>query len=90
LNQVKAYLPVAESFGFTAHLRSLTAGQAFPQCVFHHWALVNGDPFEADSKALAIVNEIRKRKGLKEGIPALDNYLDKLWEHIRRQDFLFC
>jgi len=46
LNQVRAYLPVAESFGFTAHLRSLTAGQAFPQCVFHHWALVNGDPFE--------------------------------------------
>jgi len=47
LNQIKAYLPVAESFGFTAHLRALTAGQAFPQCVFHHWAQVNGDPFEA-------------------------------------------
>ena len=28
---VKAYLPVAESFGFTAHLRSLTSGQAFQQ-----------------------------------------------------------
>ena len=27
---VKAYLPVAESFGFTAHLRSFTSGQAFP------------------------------------------------------------
>jgi elongation factor 2 len=78
LNQVKAYLPVAESFGFTAHLRSLTAGQAFPQCVFHHWAQVTGDPYEADSKALAIINDIRKRKGLKEGIPPLDNYLDKL------------
>lgn len=37
LNLVRAYLPVAESFGFTAHLRGLTQGQAFPQCVFDHW-----------------------------------------------------
>jgi len=40
--------------------------------------LVSGDPYEADSKCLAIVNDIRKRKGLKEGIPPLDNFLDKL------------
>jgi elongation factor 2 len=78
LNQVKSYLPVAESFGFTAHLRSLTAGQAFPQCVFHHWAEVNGDPLDSTSKAHELVNGIRKRKGLKEGIPPLADYLDKL------------
>jgi len=78
LNQVKSHLPVAESFGFTAHLRALTAGQAFPQCVFSHWAEVNGDPLDAASKAHEIVNSIRKRKGLKEGIPPLDNYCDKL------------
>ena len=34
---VKAYLPVNESFGFTADLRSHTQGQAFPQSVFDHW-----------------------------------------------------
>jgi translation elongation factor EF-G len=28
---VQAYLPVADSFWFTAHLRSLTSVQAFPQ-----------------------------------------------------------
>merc|ERR1712233_178808 len=33
---VKAYLPVNESFGFTADLRSNTGGQAFPQCMFDH------------------------------------------------------
>jgi len=27
---VKAYLPVAESFGFTQHLRQMTSGRAFP------------------------------------------------------------
>jgi translation elongation factor EF-G len=31
---VKAYLPVAESFGFNAELRQATGGQAFPQLVF--------------------------------------------------------
>jgi len=75
---VKAYLPVNESFGFTADLRSNTAGQAFPQCVFDHWQILPGDPFDATTRPAQVVAETRKRKGLKEGIPALDNYLDKL------------
>jgi elongation factor 2 len=76
--QVKAYLPVNESFGFTADLRSNTGGQAFPQCVFDHWQILPGDPFEAGSKPSQIVATTRKRKGLKEGIPDVSNYLDKL------------
>jgi elongation factor 2 len=75
---IKAYLPVNESFGFTADLRSNTGGQAFPQCVFDHWQILPGDPFEANSKPGLIVTETRKRKGLKEGIPPLDNFFDKL------------
>lgn len=78
LTLVKAFLPVAESFGFTGHLRSLTSGQAFPQCVFDHWEELNGDPLEAGSKVEGIVQAIRDRKGLKGGIPTLDNFLDKL------------
>lgn len=75
---VKAYLPVMESFGFTADLRSHTSGQAFPQCVFDHWQTLTGDPLEEGSKSNAIVLGIRKRKGLQEGIPPLDRFLDKL------------
>jgi len=75
---VKAYLPVNESFGFTADLRSNTAGQAFPQCVFDHWQILPGDPLDATTRPAQVVAETRKRKGLKEGVPALDNYLDKL------------
>jgi len=75
---VKAYLPVMESFGFTAELRAATSGQAFPQCVFDHWQCFPGNPLIPEDKPGVIVAETRKRKGLKEGIPALDNFLDKL------------
>ena len=75
---VKAYLPVAESFGFTAHLRSLTSGQAFPQCVFSHWDIINQDPFDVKSKAYEITMQIRKRKGLKQELPVLADYIDKI------------
>ena len=64
--------------GFTADLRSNTGGQAFPQCVFDHWQVMNQDPFDDTSKIRQIINDIRKRKGLKEGIPPLDDYYDKL------------
>lgn len=75
---IKAYLPVNESFGFTADLRSHTGGQAFPQCVFDHWQLMQGDPLDPTSKTGQIVCVTRKRKGLSEQVPPLDRYLDKL------------
>jgi len=75
---IKAYLPVNESFGFTADLRANTGGQAFPQCVFDHWQMLQGDPKDATSKTAQILNDTRKRKGLKEGLPDLEQYLDKL------------
>lgn len=74
---VRAYMPVAESFGFTGDLRAATGGQAFPQMVFDHWQQFPGNPLEG-GLAQDTVLAIRKRKGLKEGIPALDTYLDKL------------
>jgi len=75
---VKAYLPVNESFGFTADLRSNTGGQAFPQCVFDHWQILPGDPMQENTKPNSIVEDTKKRKGLKPGNPDLSNYLDKL------------
>jgi len=77
LYNVKSYLPVMESFGFTADLRSATSGQAFPQCVFDHWQVIAGDPL-AGGKPAEIVTATRKRKGLALEIPPLDRFLDKL------------
>jgi elongation factor 2 len=41
---VQLYLPVADSFWFTAHLRSLTSGQALSQLVFSHLDIINQAP----------------------------------------------
>jgi len=73
-----AYLPVLESFGFTADLRSQTGGKAFPQMSFDHWEALSGSPNDAGTKCNEIVLSVRKRKGLKEGVPELSQYLDKL------------
>lgn len=78
LTNIKAHLPVMESFGFTADLRSNTSGQAFPQCVFDHWKVLQGDPTEEGGKAHEIVMLTRKRKGLPLEIPPLDRFFDKL------------
>ncbi|KAI9197484.1 P-loop containing nucleoside triphosphate hydrolase protein [Polychytrium aggregatum] len=78
LYQVKAYLPVMESFGFTADLRAATGGQAFPQMIFDHWQLMGGSPIEKGSKIQELMMAVRKRKGLPEEIPPLDRYYDKL------------
>jgi hypothetical protein len=74
LFNVKAYLPVNESFGFTADLRSNTAGQAFPQMVFDHWQILQGgSPLDNTTMPGKIVAEMRKRKGIKIDVPGVEN-----------------
>merc|ERR1740121_1629687 len=82
LVQVKAHLPVSESFGFVAALRQATSGQAFPQCVFDHWENLPGDCLQDGSKMQELILNVRKRKNLKVEMPKAGDYLDKL--QIRR------
>ena len=80
LFQIKAFLPVNESFGFTEDLRSQTGGKAFPQCVFDHWQYLPGDPMDTSdsSRSGTVVKEVRKRKELNPVIPPLQNFIDKI------------
>merc|ERR1712054_337137 len=76
---LNAYLPVLESFGFVADLRAATSGQAFPQCVFDHWALMSGDALDPADKLGELVQSIRKRKNCSSiEVPGLERYYDKL------------
>jgi len=78
LVQIRAYLPVAESFGFTQLLRQKTAGQAFPQMKFDHWAKANGNPCVEGSQSNEVVMKNRKRKGLKNVLPVFMDYYDRI------------
>ena len=74
LFNVKAYLPVNESFGFNADLRQATSGQAFPQMVFDHWQILpGGSPLDPQTKPGQVVQALRKRKGVKEVVPDVSN-----------------
>ena len=76
--QLKAHLPVSESFGFTGALRAATGGKAFPQCSFSHWDRLSTNPLIPGTKANDTVLAIRKRKGLNPDIPTLEKFYDKL------------
>lgn len=78
LVQIKAFLPVSESFGFTQLLRQKTAGQAFPQMKFDHWEKMEGDPFKEGSQPNLVCMKIRKRKGLKELMPEFTDFYDRI------------
>ena len=75
---VTCNLPVLESFGLTDDLRAATQGQAFLQCAFDRWQLINQNPYEVDSNVHKIITDIRKRKGLTPEIPTFHAYIDKL------------
>jgi len=76
---MKAYLPVAESFGFSQALAEATSGAAFSQLMFDHWQLLDGGDFKDPTTRLGkIINAIRVRKNLAPELPPLDRYLDKL------------
>lgn len=76
------------SFGLETDVRAYTQGQAYLQMLFDHWAVVPGDPLNADvilhplepsvSAALArdFMVKTRRRKGLGDEV-SIDKYLDQ-------------
>jgi elongation factor 2 len=79
---MRAFLPVAESFGFSQSLAEATSGAAFSQLQFDHWQMLEPtDPNafrDPESKLGKTIAAIRVRKGLTAELPPLDRYLDKL------------
>lgn len=59
-------------------MRSETGGRAFPQCVFDHWKEMPDNPIDPETKSGKIVTTTRLRKGLKEFVPDISTYEDKL------------
>ena len=78
LNKIKAYMPVNEASGFTEDLRGVTGGKGFQNSMFDHWQILPGDPFDAETRAGQVCRQIRKVKNMREEMPRLADYLDKL------------
>mmetsp|Transcript_6432 Transcript_6432/g.11498 ORF Transcript_6432/g.11498 Transcript_6432/m.11498 type:complete len:919 (-) Transcript_6432:91-2847(-) len=78
MTNVRAFLPVRDSMGYTSALRAATGGKGFPQMTFDHWDVVPGDVHDDTTLAGQVVKETRERKKLDGGIPPLDRYFDKL------------
>ena len=75
---IRAYLPVAESFGFASDLRKTTSGAAHPQLVFSHFEALPQDPL------FAITSE-EDQEALDDGALPTVNIARKLVDDVRRR-----
>ncbi len=71
LTMITGYIPVAETFGLAAELRSATSGHAFWQTQFDHWEKA------PENIAQTVIGDIRKRRGLPLEIPKPSKFIDE-------------
>jgi len=71
LTTVTGYIPVAETFGLSAEMRSATSGHAFWQCTFDHWEKA------PESVAAEVIKQIRERRGLSPDVPSPNKFIDE-------------
>jgi elongation factor 2 len=69
--KITGYIPVEETLGLSAEIRSATSGRAFWQCSFDHWQKV------PDSQATETIKRIRKRRGLPPEIPKPNKFVEE-------------
>jgi len=72
LTTVTGYIPVAETFGLSADMRSATSGHAFWQCTFDHWEKA------PENVAAEIIKQIRERRGLSSEVPSPKRFIDEV------------
>jgi len=72
LTLITAHMPVAETFGLSAEMRSATSGHAFWQCTFDHWEKL------PEGIAARTVAELRTKKGLPPEIPKPEKLVDEI------------
>jgi len=70
LAMISGYIPVAETFGLSAEMRSATSGRAFWQSTFDHWGIAPEDV------ATRVIEEKRQRRGLPPKIPSANRFLN--------------
>jgi elongation factor 2 len=69
---VAAFVPVSETFGLAAELRSVSSGHAFWQFSFDHWERV------PERMASELIRKIRKKRGLAPEVPKPEMFVDEI------------
>jgi elongation factor 2 len=69
---VTGFLPVAETFGLAAQLRSATSGRAFWQLYFDRWEEMSRE------REIEVMTRIRRRKGLRPEVPSADTFAEMM------------
>jgi elongation factor 2 len=72
LATICGYIPVAETFGLSAEMRSATSGYAFWQLAFDHWDKVPEDI------APEVIKKLRRKRGLPEEVPKARTFVDEV------------
>ncbi|NLD65142.1 MAG: GTP-binding protein [Crenarchaeota archaeon] len=70
LTQLSGYIPVAETFGFSAEMRSATSGRAIWQLLFDHWEKL------PQKSTTEVISKLRKHRGLALEIPKPEKFLE--------------
>jgi elongation factor 2 len=69
---ITGYIPVAQTFGLSAEMRSATSGHAFWQLTFSHWEKM---PEKAGAE---VIRQLRVRKGLPAEVPQAMAFVDEI------------
>jgi len=72
ITNIVGYIPVRQTFGLAAEMRSATSGHAFWQSTLERWERI------PEAIALPIIKEIRLRRGLQPEVPTADRFIDEL------------
>ena len=70
LTVINGYIPVAETFGLSAEMRSATSGHAFWQTAFDHWEKA------PENIAAEVIKLTRERRGLSPEVPKASRFID--------------
>jgi elongation factor 2 len=70
ITNIEGFIPVRQTFGLAAEMRSATSGHAFWQSTVDHWERI------PENIAQPLIKEIRVRRGLHPEIPTADEFID--------------
>lgn len=71
LTVITGFIPVAETFGLSAEMRSATSGHAFWQSAFDHWEKA------PENVTAEVIRVTRERRGLSPDVPSASRFIDK-------------